>query len=252
MKEQKISAGSYELNTFLQGGYETDIITTIYGPGGSGKSNFCIIVATSQARKGNKVIFIDTEGGFSSERFKQIHQGTKEEIEKSLQNIFLLKPTSFAEQEKAFDQMLKHVKQETISLIIIDSIAMLYRLELGDAIQSNDSEKISTVNRKLAKQLRALNEIARKQNIPVIVTNQVYSQFLPATSDHRQATSDGTLERSVSMVGGDLLKYWSKCLIELKGYNNKRKIILKKHRSLPVKELAFEITRTGIRKRGLF
>jgi len=54
------------------------------------------------------------------------------------------------------------------------------------------------------------------------------------------------------MVGGDLLKYWSKCLIELKGYNNKRKLILKKHRSLPVKELAFEIIRTGIRKRGLF
>jgi len=245
MKETKISAGSYELNTFLQGGYETDIITTIYGPGGSGKSNLCVIVATSQARKGNKVIFIDTEGGFSTERFKQIHQGTKEEIEKDLQNILLLKPTSFKEQEKAFDQMLKHVKQEIISLIIIDSIAMLYRLELGEAITSKDNEKISEVNRKLAKQLRALNEIARKQNIPVIVTNQVYSTFT-------QNLEDKTTERNVSMVGGDLLKYWSKCLIELKGYNNKRKIILKKHRSLPVKELTFEITRTGIRKRGLF
>jgi DNA repair protein RadB len=245
MTEQKISAGSYELNTFLQGGYETDIITTLYGPGGSGKSNFCIIVATSQARKGNKTIFIDTEGGFSAERFKQIHQGTKEEIEKSLQNILLLKPTSFAEQEKAFDQMLKHVKKENVSLIIIDSIAMLYRLELGEAISSDDSEKISKTNRKLAKQLRALNEIARKQNIPIIITNQVYSTFT-------QNLEDKTTERQVSMVGGDLLKYWSKCLIELKGYNNKRKLILKKHRSLPVKELAFEIIRTGIRKRGLF
>ncbi len=247
----KISAGSYELNTFLQGGYETDIITTLYGPGGSGKSNLCVIVATSQARKGNKVIFIDTEGGFSTERFKQIHQGTKEEIDAALQSIFLLKPTSFTEQEKAFNQMLKHVKKENISLIIIDSIAMLYRLELGEAIQSKNNEKISEVNRKLAKQLRTLNEIARKQNIPVIVTNQVYSQFLPK-SKQLIANSDGTLERSVSMVGGDLLKYWSKCLIELKGYNNKRKLILKKHRSLPVKELAFEIINTGIRKRGLF
>ncbi|MFH0712001.1 MAG: DNA repair and recombination protein RadB [archaeon] len=251
MTEQKISAGSYELNTFLQGGYETDIITTIYGPGGSGKSNLCIIVAVSQAKKGNKIIFIDTEGGFSTERFKQIHQGTKEEIEADLQNILLLKPTSFAEQEKAFDQMLKYVKKENISLIIIDSIAMLYRLELGGAITLKDNEKISEVNRKLANQLRALNEIARKQNIPIIVTNQVYSQFEPATRYPLSAT-DGTLERSVSMVGGDLLKYWSKCLIELKGYNNKRKLILKKHRSLPVKELAFEITRTGIKKRGLF
>ena len=86
-KESKISAGSYEMNKFLFGGYETDIITTLYGPGGSGKSNFCIIVATSQAKKGNKVIFVDTEGGFSVERFKQVHRGTKEEIERDLQKM---------------------------------------------------------------------------------------------------------------------------------------------------------------------
>jgi len=245
MKESKISAGSYELNTFLQGGYETDIITTIYGPGASGKSNLCVIVATSQARKGNKIIFMDTEGGFSSDRFKQIHQGTKEEIERDLQNILILKPTSFEEQEHDFQKLLTHVKKGDVSLIIIDSIAMLYRLELGDAITAKDNEKISKVNRKLAKQLRSLNEIARKQNIPVIVTNQVYSSF-------SENIEDKNLEKKVSMVGGDLLKYWSKCLIELKGYNNKRKIILRKHRSLPQKELAFEIIRTGIRKRGLF
>jgi len=245
MRESKISAGSYDLNKFLFGGYETDIITTLYGPGGSGKSNFCILTATSQARKGNKVIFIDTEGGFSSERFKQVHQGTKEEIEKDLQNILLLKPTSFKEQEKAFEQMLSHVKKGDVSLIIIDSIAMLYRLELGDAISANDSEKISAVNRKLANQLRTLNEIARKQNIPVIVTNQVYATFT-------QNKEDQNAERRVSMVGGDLLKYWSKCLIELQNHYGKRKIILKKHRSMPIKELAFEIINTGIKKRGLF
>jgi DNA repair protein RadB len=243
--QQKISAGSYELNKFLHGGYETDIITTLYGPGGSGKSNFCIILATSQAKKGNKTIFIDTEGGFSTERFKQIHRGEKEQVEKDLQNIFLLKPTSFQEQEKSFQQMLEHVKKESISLIIIDSIAMLYRLELGAAIESENQEEIAKINRKLANQLRTLNEIARKQNIPVIITNQVYASFTRNAEDKQT-------ERQVSMVGGDLLKYWSKCLIELKNYNGKRSIILQKHRSLPVKELAFEIINPGIRKRGLF
>lgn len=243
-RELKISAGSYDLNKFLFGGYETDIITTLYGPGGSGKSNFCILAATSQAKKGNKVIFMDTEGGFSSDRFRQIHQGTNEEIELALQNILLLKPTSFEEQEESFQKLLNHVKKGNVSLIIIDSIAMLYRLELGDAITSNDSEKISEVNRKLANQLRTLNEIARKQNIPIIVTNQVYSAFISG--------EDQNIEKKVSMVGGDLLKYWSKCLIELQNYNGRRKLILKKHRSLPVKELAFEIIGPGIRKKGLF
>jgi len=243
--QSKISAGSYELNRFLQGGYEKDIITTFYGPGGSGKSNLAIILTVSQAKKGNKIIFIDTEGGFSTERFKQIHKGTQEEVEQDLENVFLLKPTSFKEQQKAFEQMLIYVKKDNVSLIIIDSIAMLYRLELGHAISANDQEKISEVNRNLANQLRTLNEIARKQNIPVIVTNQVYSTFT-------QNPEEQNIEKQVSMVGGDLLKYWSKCLIELKNYNGKRKLILKKHRSLPVKELAFEITSIGIRKRGLF
>ncbi|MCK5320975.1 DNA repair and recombination protein RadB [Candidatus Pacearchaeota archaeon] len=243
--ETKISTGSFDLNKFLEGGYESDIITTLYGLGGSGKSNFGIIVATSQARKGNKIIFMDTEGGFSSDRFKQVHQGTKDEIEIALQNILLLKPTSFEEQEKDFQKLLLHVKKGDVSLIIIDSIAMLYRLELGDAITSKDNEKIAEVNRKLAKQLRSLNEIARKQNISVIVTNQVYSTFT-------QNNEDQNFERKVSMVGGDLLKYWSKCLIELQDFRGKRKIVLRKHRSLPVKELMFEIVNEGIRKRGLF
>ena len=64
--------------------------------------------------------------------------------------------------------MLEHVKKKDISLVIIDSIAMLYRLELSEAIGAKNSEKISEVNRNLANQLRTLNEIARKQNIPSI------------------------------------------------------------------------------------
>jgi DNA repair protein RadB len=245
VRESRISAGSYDLNKFLFGGFETDIITTLYGPGGSGKSNFCIIVAVSQAKKGGKVVFIDTEGGFSVDRFKQIHGGEKEEIERSLQNVLLLKPTSFKEQEAEFQKLLAHVRKGDVSLIVVDSIAMLYRLELGGAISDKNYEMISEVNRKLANQLRALNEIARKQNIPVIVTNQVYSTFT-------QDVEEKKFERQVSMVGGDLLKYWSKCLIELQSYGGRRKIVLKKHRSLPIKELAFEIIGTGIRKRGIF
>ncbi len=242
IRENKISAGSYELNKFLFGGYETDIITTIYGPGGSGKTNLCLLVAVSQAKKGNKVIYVDTEGGFSSDRVFQLLDNNDELFDKTLKNIMILKPTSFEEQEEAFEQLLKFVRKGDISLIIIDSIAMLYRLELGDAIRTDDTENIKEVNRKLANQLRVLTEISRKQNIPVIVSNQVYSQF------NRDETEQK--ERQVSMVGGDLLKYWSKCIIEVQNYRGRRTLRLKKHRSLPEKELEFEIVNNGIRKRG--
>ena len=86
----KVSAGSYDLNTWLYGGYENDIVTVIYGGAGSGKTNLCLLAAVSQARKGKKIIFIDTEGGFSVERVKQL-VGEKDGVEEVLKNIFLLK-----------------------------------------------------------------------------------------------------------------------------------------------------------------
>ena len=240
-KERKISAGSYDLNKFLYGGYEKDIITTIYGSAGSGKTNFCLLGAVSQAKKGNKVIYIDTEGGFSVDRVKQL---AGEDYQKVLENIILLKPVSFDEQEQAFSKLLKEIKSSSISLIIVDGITMLYRLESAEARTEKDFNKVSEINSKLARQLRVLAEVARTRNIPVIITNQVYSEFL--SEEEFKAGK----EREIHMVGGDLLKYWSKCLLELKNDRGKRTLILRKHRSLPEKTLDFEIINSGIRKRG--
>ncbi len=239
----KISTGSYDFNKWLFGGYEKDVITMIAGPAGCGKTNFCILASCSQARKGNKVIFVDTEGGFSVDRVKQI---VGEGYEKILENILLLEPTSFDEQKKCFVKLLGRIKKEQISLIIIDGMAMLYRLELGDAQKSGKSENIKKVNRELSKQMRDLAEIARKQQIPIIITNQVYTEFLSEENWKKG------VERGTHLVGGDLFKYWSKCIIELKYDRGKRKAILLKHRSLPKKEMSFEIRNRGIfRKRWI-
>ncbi|MDP3987499.1 MAG: hypothetical protein Q8P81_04720, partial [Nanoarchaeota archaeon] len=64
---RKISAGSFDLNKWLYGGYEGGVITMIAGPPASGKTNFVFLAACSLAKKKEKVIFIDTEGGFSSD-----------------------------------------------------------------------------------------------------------------------------------------------------------------------------------------
>jgi len=242
MKTEKISTGSYDFNTWLYGGYERDIITMIAGPPGCGKTNFVILASCSQAKKGNKVIFVDTEGGFSVERVKQI-VGT-ENSENVLNNILLLKPTNFEEQKKDFLKLLNFVKKEDIGLIVIDGMAMLYRLEVGEAHNLKDDEKIREINREIAKQMRILAEISRKQNIPIIITNQVYMEFLPEEEFKKG------VERNTNIVGGDLFKYWSKCIIELKNDDNKRKAILLKHRNLPQKEMGFIIKNEGLFKKG--
>ena len=239
--KNKISTGSFDLNKWLGGGYEKEVITMIAGPPGCGKTNMCVLVSCSQAKKGNKIIFIDTEGGFSVERVKQI---VGENYEKILENIFLLKPTNFEEQKKCFEKLLKTIKKEHINLIVIDGMAMLYRLELGDAVKSKKSENIKGINREIAKQMRMLAEISRKQNLPIIITNQVYAEFL-SEKDWKKG-----IEREMNIVGGDLFKYWSKCIIELKQQGNKRKAVLLKHRSLANKEFSFEIKDKGIFKKG--
>jgi DNA repair protein RadB len=244
MKTEKISTGSYDLNTWLYGGYERDIITMIAGPPGCGKTNFVILASCSQAKKGKKVIFVDTEGGFSVERVKQIVGS--ENAESILNNIFLLKPTNFEEQKKDFLKLLNFVKKEDIGLIVIDGMAMLYRLEIGEAHNLKDDEKIKEINREIAKQMRILAEISRKQNIPILITNQVYMEFL-SEEEFKKG-----VERSTNIVGGDLFKYWSKCIIELKNDDGKRKAILLKHRNLPQKEMEFVIKNEGIsRKRWI-
>jgi len=70
--EGRISTGTEVLDLLLEGGYENDAITTIYGPAGAGKTNLALIAAVSMAQKGKKVVYIDTEGGFSAARLKQV------------------------------------------------------------------------------------------------------------------------------------------------------------------------------------
>jgi len=163
-EESKISSGSAAMDWLLEGGYEKGVITTIYGPAGVGKTNMCLMCLANNTDK--KVIYIDTEGSFSVDRLKQL----TEDHENALKNVIILKPIDFNEQKKVFEK-LKSLINTKISLLIVDSMAMLYRLEIG---KSKDAIR---ANRELGVQLANLIQIARKFNIPVLLTNQVYSDL---------------------------------------------------------------------------
>ena len=219
---ERVNFGSPVINKLLNGGLERDVITTVFGAAGSGKSNFAIIAAIAAAKRG-KVIFIDTESDFSIERATQIEP----EIKKYLKNIHIIRPFEFEEQQKAIRNVRELIKEDQVELIVIDSLTMLYRLERPD-----DPKEI---NLELTKQLSILSSIARRHNIPILVTNQVYSSF-----DKRD---------EVKMVGGEILAYWSKCLIRLEKIGLIRKAELAKHRSLPeCRAVWFEIENEGLKE----
>jgi DNA repair protein RadB len=216
-----ISSGVDFIDKLLDGGYDDDVITTIYGPPGAGKTNFCLLAMANL--KERKILYVDTEGSFSLSRFKQICP----EFEEVLNRTVFLTPTTYAEQKDAFEFLKKSV-DEKFGIIIIDSIASLYRLELGI---SND---VTNVNRELGMHMAILTEIARKKKIPVIITNQVYSDF-----EDRE---------KIKTVGGDVIRYWSRALLELqKMRGDLRKMIIAKHRSIKEGNYAiFRIVQTGL------
>ena len=176
---------------------------------------------------GFKVIYVDTENNFSVERFRQICSSIGLDHLKTINNMVFFKPSSFEEQKKAFEKLKDSITGKT-GVVIVDSIAMLYRLEFGK------TEQIYELNRDLGKQLGDLKRIASEKKVPVVITNQVYADFEE--------------KDKVSMVGGDLLKYASKCLIELQATpSGNRRAIIRKHRSIEAdKEILFKIVEGGI------
>lgn len=219
----KIPTGSKEIDGLLEGGYETDIITTIYGPAGAGKTCLCMLASCEVARAGKKIIYVDTENGFSVERLKQVASDYKSVLER----MIFLKPTRFEQQIKDI-QALNELVNDKIGLIVIDTIGSLYRVEMGKKID------IQGINASLGKQVMLLSEIARKKGIPVLIANQVYADF--------------EKKDAVRIVGGDILKYGSKCMIEIQVSSQaNRRLVLKKHRSIQEeKSFYFKIVETGI------
>lgn len=213
------------IDTILGGGVEKGALTQFYGPPGSGKTNIALKILVHCAQKGRKAIFIDTEGGLSIERIKQISGDNFDEF---AGNIIVLEPTDFQEQDEALKKVESIIKSgnEKVDLIILDSAVALYRLKDGGQTQ---------INRDLGKQMGLLSKIARKYDIAVIITNHIYSVF----------NEEGIIEP----VGGTILKYWSKNIVELiKNENGERYALLKRHKTRPEgQKVKFEIVDSGLK-----
>lgn len=215
------------LDTILGGGFEKGTITQIFGPPSSGKSNITLTLAVNVARNNRKVIYIDTEGGISIDRVKQI---SGSDFSRVANNIIVFEPTSFLEQNdnlRSIDVWLRK-NHGDVDLLVLDSAVALYRV---------DDMKSTKLNKELGKQMGILSKMARTYDIAVVLTNQIYSAI----------DEDGN--NDIRAVGGTILQYWSKVIIQLERGDeiNQRIATLIRHRSIPEgRKATFSITSRGI------
>ncbi len=210
--------GCSQFDRLLGGGIEKGSVTLIYGEAGAGKTNVCLQLARNVAINGGKVAYIDSEG-LSSERLSQVFLG----YEESIKNLLIFEVHSFSEQSDRIDKIEKLAATGTISLVIIDSLTMFYRLNYEDSYVRND----------FIRQTEALLNMARQYEIAVMITSQVYSNI----------TNGG-----VEFLGGHALHHNAKTIIRLdKRTEGRRAAVIMKHRSLPEGRSAmYRITENGI------
>ena len=108
-------------------------------------------------------------------------------------------------------------------MIIVDSMTMYYRLKSDDM----------SVRNEFVKQTEMLLNAARKSEVAVLLTSQVYTNI-----------GAGTIE----FLGGHAMHHNAKTIIRLeKKGNGRRAAIMVKHRSIPEgRKATYSITEKGI------
>lgn len=216
-----ISTGCDALDSLLSGSLERGAITQFYGPPAAGKTNVALSAAVEVAATGGTALYIDTEG-LSIERFRQFADTYDDEDLPD--RIVISEVHDFDEQREA----VRNAEELApgADLIVLDSATGFYRLERSD---EDEGETL----RDVARQLTSLLSLARKHELAVVVTNQVYTD---PDSDQ------------IRPLGGNTLEHWTATIVRLDRFRGgNRRATLEKHRAKPAGENArFRITEEGI------
>ena len=220
-----IATGCVPIDDLLGGGFERGVVTQVYGPPAAGKTNVVLSAAISAAAGGGSALYIDTEG-ISVDRMEQLasgHPGGRT-VEELASRIIVTEALTFEEQREAVQDAAEFAPE--VELVVLDSATGFYRLE---RTQQADGEALRAV----ARQITHLLSLARKHDLAVAFTNQVFTD----------PESDGT-----RALGGHTLDHWSAVILRLDRFRGgNRRVTLEKHRAREAGATGqFRITGTGL------
>ncbi len=211
------------IDDLLGGGFERKAVTQIYGAPAAGKSNLVLSAAVEAAAAGQSALYIDTEG-MPIQRLEQLASDYEQSVEEIASRIIITEAVSFEEQQEAVQDAAEFATQ--VDFIALDSATGFYRLE---RTEQDEGEALRAVGR----QITHLLSLARKHELGVAFTNQVYSN--PETD-------------TTNALGGHTLNHWSAVILRLDRFRGgNRRATLEKHHSKEAGESAqFRITDSGL------
>ncbi len=232
---QRITTGSKALDELLGGGVETQSITEIYGPYGSGKTQFAHQMAVTvqlppeRGGLGRSALFIDTEGTFRPERIVQIAERFGLDPEETLKNILYARAFTSDHQMLVTERAEPYIKERNIGIIIVDSLISHFR---GEYV---GRESLAERQQKLNKYLHKLLRLALGYNLAVLVTNQVVADPSAFFTDPNRP------------AGGHVLGHGVTARLYIKrGKKDRRVVKLVKSPYLPEGTVEIVITEGGI------
>ncbi len=222
--DTRLTTGCEALDDLLGGGFPRGAVSQVYGEPSTGKTNICMQTAVETVEDGGGVVYIDTEG-LSLERLRQIGGDS---IEDRAHDFIIKEVYDFEEQAVAVRDV-EDLAADT-DLIILDSATGLYRVE-----QEQEEDKESAL-RRLTRQVTQLTSTARRYDLAVVATNQIYTAV--------ESTTD-----EIAPLGGRAMEHWTKIIMRLERstMSDKRKATVEKHPSLPAgRDAEFLITDAGV------
>ncbi len=224
MNDGAIPVGCNPLDELLGGGIERGAVTQVYGPPAAGKTNLALSSAVECAAAGERAVYVDTEG-ISVDRFEQLLRTQNGTIEELSSRIIVTEAHDFDEQEEAVRD-IEDLAGE-VALVVLDSATGFYRL------RRTEDEREGDALRSVARQITHLLSLARKHDLAVVITNQVFTD---------------PEEDRTRPLGGNTLEHWTGTVLRIDRFRGgNRRATLEKHRSKPAGETAqFRITDEGL------
>lgn len=218
-----VRTGCPPVDDLLGGGFERGAVTQLYGSPAAGKTNLALSAAVRVATDGGRVLYLDTEG-LSLERFRQLAAGTDSDPETLAGRLITSEAHDLDEQETVVRDASELASE--VELVVLDSATGHYRLDRSD---DDGGETL----RRVGRQVRHLLGLARREDLGVVVTNQVFTD--PESGNARA-------------LGGHTLDHWTGVVVRLERFRGgKRRATLEKHHSSAAGEsVAFRIAGDGL------